>query len=252
MFIAPTMLLLVAQNLDHLQLISVAETVQSRLYVDSASSITSICKSMLQHESGHWRHNHFRQSTNPNNISSLNELHYLPQEVDWLHGSSKEWESGCKKADLRGYMYASTMGNQCGCGTAGFEPTDSEWVWDSDGESNVDLSPSFQLLNRLARANKTMCFAGDSIDLQFYTAIVNNLMRLKLLQNQYPNQQPFDQLPKVSIQEHSIPVVYSNETTGPTDYKQFWMCMKDIQETIVTLDYMTEEKYTAFLRYFKV
>eukprot|EP00804_Cyclotella_cryptica_P025953 CCRYP_002772-RA/>CCRYP_002772-RA protein AED:0.36 eAED:0.36 QI:0/-1/0/1/-1/1/1/0/463 len=205
----------------------------------------SLCNTLVRHVGGGWSH---QRNVTLDPTASHN---YLPREMDWLRGTSKEWTTGCRNHDLRGHIYASPMGNQCGCGTTGFEPADSQWIWDAE-ENVTASSPSFQLVERLAKSKQTMCFAGDSIDLQFYFAIVNNLFRIRLLHHHDAQRPPFDRLANITIQQSQIPVVYSNATTGPTDYSKYWMCMKDILETIVTLDYKDGESHNATLRFFKV
>jgi hypothetical protein len=207
------------------------------------------CGVLEKHMQGHWQHEVLSKPFNYDYNTSSYRFDYLPQEIDWLLGNSDEWRSGCKdltyREDKRGYMYASPMGNQCGCGTSTFEPDVSKWVWNRTGE--IKSHPSFDLVEQIAKANKTLCFSGDSIDLQFYTAILNNLFRSRLFKSIHGA----GHMPNISVDERQIPVVYTNETTGPLDYGQFWMCMKAILEATATLDYNNGDSHTARLRYYK-
>jgi hypothetical protein len=215
------------------------------------------CRDIEQHMQGHWQHKSALTEWNSSYEYNSSSYHfdYLPEEVDWLHGKSDDWRGGCSmgayQKDKRGYMFASPMGNQCGCGTSTFMPVDSQWMWNRTTHESKDRKGhyySFQLVEQLAKTNKTMCFVGDSIDLQFYTALVNNILRTQL----FESSQNSDRMPKVSVDQRLIPVVYSNETTGPLDYAKYWMCMQQIQETIVSIDYNNGVIHNARLRYYKV
>lgn len=212
----------------------------------SAAPSFSYCNATQEHMRGHWQH-HFHTVTNRSN--------YLPKEIDWLHGTSIEWRSpGCTNASLRGHMYASTMGNQCGCGASDFRPSDSQWITDrtlpqhTTSQFAGHFSPSFRLVERLAKANKTMCFVGDSIELQFYTALQNNLIRLELLRKVHRWEHI---IPGISVETVRIPVNYSNETTGPVDYDKYWMTMHEISETAVLLNYGNDTFLPTTLRFIK-
>mmetsp|Transcript_79864 Transcript_79864/g.222395 ORF Transcript_79864/g.222395 Transcript_79864/m.222395 type:complete len:545 (+) Transcript_79864:116-1750(+) len=239
-----------------------------------------VCKTLTLHEGGRWQHNYFLGSDGNEMALSGGPLQneYLPLEVDWLHGTTDGWRnrpgSGCNNrsynhGDRRGVIYASKTGNQCGCQTKKFRPSDSAWVFrEKDNSISVTTlpdpapqnasggsgpthddaraSPTFALVERLARSNQSLCFAGDSIDLQFYDAMTNNLMRLRLLHTR-------DEIgATLKIERKQIPVVYTNETSGPDNYARYWMCMKEIQETVVTLVYDNGERLSMAIRYYKV
>jgi hypothetical protein len=213
----------------------------------------SICDAFENHMNGHWTHKTLAKPNNYDYKTSSYRLDYFQEEVDWLYNTSDEWRVGCKTGsyhqDKRGYMYASRMGNQCGCATTTFTPADSKWIWNkTEDYGGHSTHPSFDLVETVAAENKTMCFARDSIDLQFYTAIVNNLFRTHLFNSMRGN----DHTPNMSVDLRQIPVVYSNETTGPVNYTVYWMCMQNIEEALVTIDYNTDQRKTARLRYYKV
>jgi hypothetical protein len=218
------------------------------------TSTKSICDEFENHINGHWKHTTLVKPNNYDYKTSSYQFDYFQEEVDWLYNTSDEWKVGCKtgsyQQDKRGYMYASPVGKQCGCATSTFAPADSKWIWNKTTEYE-STHPSFDLVENVAKENKTMCFAGDSIDLQFYTAIVNNLFRTRLFNSLYGN----DHMPNVTVDLRQIPVVYSTEITGPVNYAKYWMCMQDIKEALVTIDYNTtviEKRTTARLRYYKV
>ena len=105
-------------------------------------------------------------------------------------------------------------------------------------------SPSLQLIWQLAETNSSLCFAGDSIDLQFYEALRNNLQRQKQLQYKM----------NISIVTASIPANYTNATGVPmyTD----WMTMSHIQQTTVSITYSLdngqERHISTNFRYFQM
>ena len=158
------------------------------------------------------------------------------------------------------------MGNQCGCGTRGFQPSHSIWVYDNDtinsttflgvrhnpGNTNrtkssnpVQLHPylgsaTIRLAQRTSKANATLCFAGDSIDLQFYRAIENNLRRLIQLQQLQDTNTPFN----IYLTTSNVAV---NHTTKPgsiraghrpsaEDPYHGFRLMDVIEETMVYMD----------------
>ena len=145
------------------------------------------------------------------------------------------------------------MGNQCGCHTSEFQPSDSQWVMDQTLPQHTmpqyaeHSSPSLRLVERLAKANKTICFVGDSIELQFYTALQNNLIRLELLRKVHG----WKHVPGIAVKEVKIPVSYSNDTTGPVDYNKYWMTMHEIHEATVLLNYDDDSFSSTTLRYIK-
>ena len=190
---------------------------------------------------------------------SLNELSvhkiYLSEEMNWLHGSNLPpsptgWGFGKEQCTRntphndvdRGISYLSTMGNQCGCGTEAFQPSHSYWelnraVSRKTNLHNYDLlskSPSMKVARRFAQRNQTLCFAGDSVEFQFYSALKNNLHRVELLHQEHFNKSI------VNVSTHLYPLQYSTNTTSnfrPKGYRfpdDFWMLATDFWETTVT------------------
>jgi len=148
------------------------------------------CKALKYHERGHWHH------TFPNNVFATDEIYpnlrnmyYTPLELGWVAGRSEmPADGGCSQyKHNQGLSYTSGLGNQCGCLVKGFKPSHSVWtlVGNNNHTTNgtTDLitpvyhqedvkyafisSPSLQLIQRLAKAGRNLCFFGDSIDKQF-------------------------------------------------------------------------------------
>ena len=171
------------------------------------------------------------------------------------------------------------MENQCGCGTSGFQPSHSIWVYNNDtinkptfvgvgpkpGTTNrtkpsntAQLHPYLgsailRLTKRISKANATLCFACNSIDLQFYKAIENNLRRLAQLKEQHHMNKPYN----ISLVISKIPV---NNTTKPGNTRAGhcpfggFTLMADIEETIALFnDYNIEgnSHYVGRFRYYK-
>lgn len=150
------------------------------------------CQALKRHEEGRWQHHDLNLTSNINRLSSIGSSAgrylYTPLEIDWLTGRERPqfypcpYNQGKKIYTERGRMYLSKLGNQCGCGMRVFKPLHSVWAHhgnaESTGNSTVHAesnqddkmilnSPSLQLIERLANANQTLCFMGDSIDYQF-------------------------------------------------------------------------------------
>ena len=180
---------------------------------------------------------------------------YLNEEMKWLHGSKLPpfplWSFDLANSDeCRGMSYLSSIGNQCGCRAAVFQPSHSKWVLNKANISTANEStskansqhsdaafsesPSMKLARRFARKNQTVCFAGDSIEYQFYTALRNNLHRSELLHQEHLNKSV------VNITTHQYPLHYVTNATsyGRTErYRMpddFWMFATEVWETIVT------------------
>ena len=90
------------------------------------------------------------------------------------------------------------------------------------------------LARRLSQKNQTLCFAGDSIEYQFYFALKNNLHRVELLHREHFNKS------FVNVSSYQHPIHYSTNTTSyirkegyrpPDDY---WRLAKVIFQTEVT------------------
>ena len=209
-------------------------------------------------EDGHWEHTYALPNQNDTVQNPLNEKiqkTYLPIEIDWLRGKNlpdKGWRQKFRRnADYDdGLMYQSALGNQFGaCLQPDFQPSMSRWVSKNSGHQPQStsapadvVSPTLQLILRLAKANATMCLMGDSIDFQFYDALRHNLHRQNQLQSDI----------KLNItNKHDVPVNYTSETGKPP--REDWMTMNHIEETIVMLatDNSTTY-YTTTIRYFQM
>ena len=253
----------------------------------SPSFHEDICKLLMEHiKHGHWEHQfafsnmtdliqidpRLRQNAVPITNESLNKLSderiYLSQEMNWLHGKSLPPTFGNSQCiwtdddDGRGISYLSTNGNQCGCGTAAFQPSHSIWVLNEENTSKATTSransqyndifgesPSIKLARRFARKNQTVCFAGDSIERQFHTALRNNLHRAELLHREHLNKSI------VNVTTHQYPLHYVTNATsyGRTErYRMpddFWMFGREVEETTVT--FMDSPREGFRFKYFK-
>mmetsp|Transcript_25055 Transcript_25055/g.52417 ORF Transcript_25055/g.52417 Transcript_25055/m.52417 type:complete len:346 (-) Transcript_25055:15-1052(-) len=209
---------------------------------------------LVLHEAGHWEHQ-YSPLPNNNESDSLDELHktYLNTEIDWLRGKNlpKEKWNQCGENNGDGEMYVSDLGNQCGmCGRPEFQPSLSQWVSEnkaigsiSSGSPTHDiLSPTLRLMMRLAKANSTVCLAGDSIDFQFYDALKNNLLRQRKLQR----------LINISIDVKKVAANYTNDT-GVPEYMG-WMAMRHVLESTVYLTYDADNSttYSSTIRYLQM
>ena len=211
------------------------------------------CQALVNHDRGHWEHKHTNELLNNNNDTSFMNRTYFPIEVEWMSGNEYPPTWGCQ-GEI-GLMYVSQLGHQCGCQMQSFHTSLTNWVpagnitsskSASDRAPNNEniTSPSLQLIWQLAETNSSLCFAGDSIDLQFYEALRNNLQRQKQLQYKM----------NISIVTASIPANYTNATGVPmyTD----WMTMSHIQQTTVSITYSLdngqERHISTNFRYFQM
>lgn len=225
------------------------------------------CERLASHEGGHWEH-HYPSSLNGSeaaiqdlvlghllNASSVRER-YFPVEIDWMAGNNwpaNRLSAGCNieyNPDGHGsLMYQSSLGNQCGkqsCLVQGFRPSLSHWVPANisygSPSTGGPTSPTLNLVHRLAKANRTLCLAGDSIDYQFYDALLHNIFRQQLLQNRI----------NVTVGERrDVPVNYTNETGVPL--YTIYATMQSIKETTVTLADAADggAAHSATIRYFQ-
>ena len=123
----------------------------------------------------------FKESNilNSTSTQSLSSLQYYEEELDWLQGKNlpehKFKDCSNLKDDGDGIMYSSKLGNQCGiCGMDGFQPSHSIWkigntddnILPGDNTNLIFKPPSLRLMERIAKANQTLCFMGDSMDYQ--------------------------------------------------------------------------------------
>ena len=200
----------------------------SLLLSQKALSHEDYCNALLAHEKGHWAHT--KQdlfASFMRNNSSFRQL-IFPKEKDWMKGFHPWYGFGKCKKEKNMLMYNGLLGHQCGCGVRGFEPSLPEWTQSTSTHprtlSSLDMSsangfhPSWteyyrtsatlRLARKLAYANATLCFAGDSIDYQIYFGMQNNLKRVSQLHSMH-----FSGSPEiVSILDRLIPV---NHTTEP-------------------------------------
>ena len=212
---------------------------------------------LMRHEKGQWKH-HYRISSNNTSLkhfienqtfnTSVLRQTYLPIERDWMVGTKvPESYWGEREADRSdGLMYKSFLGNQYGaCRIQEFEPSISTWISNSTKKNNDDIiSPSLRLILRLAQTNKTLCFAGDSIDYQIYDALIHNLQRQRILQSMINI--------SMNDERYVVPVNYTNETGFP-EYTG-WMTMSEVKERSVSLSYMndnTRQTYSTAIDTFK-
>lgn len=106
-----------------------------------------------------------------------------------------------------------------------------------------------RLVHRLIKTNSTLCFAGDSIDLQLWESIQRQLSRLNRLRHLH-----FDSSLDVSFETREIPVSYSspcgNLAAGfrPCGFKQ----MKSLKEIVLRNNlYSNNVDRVGLLRYIK-
>jgi hypothetical protein len=131
-----------------------------------------------------------------------------------------------------------------------FQPSFSEWKipandaisYTHDINAETRDSPSLRLIERLAKANSTLCFLGDSIDFQIYDALRNNLFRQQCLQEEI----------SIKIESSDILVNYSSAGWEPP-YHHF-MTMERIVSTVVSLQYAHEKSrvLNSTIRYFQM
>ena len=224
------------------------------------------CRALRSHEGGRWVHVSYGGGNNATS-SSLNASQanasvpdaaamgtlsrdYYPAEVDWLRGIGRpatydKWE--CKRRQIKpdGLMYLTGLGNQCGCGTGEFEPSHSAWTvagalggaenataWGRRRLSQWASDGAFRLVKALA--GRTLCFVGDSIDLQFYHAVGHGLRRAKALYGL-----------NITVDVSRVPVNYTNET-GASYYGKGFRYLSFVEQTNVTID-----DYRASIQYVK-
>ena len=121
---------------------------------------------------------------------------FYSREKDWMRGLNLPPSfnnTQCATGTEPGEYYLTGIGNQCGCGNGRFHPTYSSWI--ANDATLISNSKSEQLqehsilrlVKRLIKSNYTLCFAGDSIDLQLYESVFRQLQRLEGLQQKYFN-----------------------------------------------------------------
>lgn len=159
------------------------------------------CNALIAHEQGHWEHttqNTFLAMLQKN--PSTRQL-LFPKEKEWMKGNDPWQGYGQCKRENNMLTFNGILGHQCGCGVREFQPSLPEWVFDTanplvsslDEKSQKTMDSSWMLIHyyktsatlrlarKLADANATLCFAGDSIDYQIYYGMQNNLKRVSQL-----------------------------------------------------------------------
>ncbi|KAL3793881.1 hypothetical protein HJC23_002128 [Cyclotella cryptica] len=190
------------------------------------------CNALLAHEEGHWQHTSYDSFAQlAMNNPSIKRLHF-PKELDWLKGRVPSNGFGTCSWEKNMLMYNGILGHQCGCEVRGFQPSLSEWVYNTTArpstldnlDENSGFHPSWneyyktsatlRLARMLANANATLCFAGDSIDYQIYYAMQNNLKRVSQLHAMHYGGNP----ELVHVMDREIKVTHSTEPGTMEDW----------------------------------
>lgn len=200
-------------------------------YTGLAQRTLNSCRELIAHENGGYWHHSTRTKNNNSPIMRETFAHemYYPEEMMWLGGQSLPPTGfGICTFSNKFLMYNAMMGHQCGCGVKGFTPSHSVWVYNttlklsapaadklSNGEDYYYArSPTLRLAKNLADANATLCFSGDSIDYQIYSAFHNNLRRVDQLYRQnHPGEEGL-----VGVVSREIPVKHSTKPGNVDDW----------------------------------
>eukprot|EP00578_Thalassiosira_sp_NH16_P030140 CAMPEP_0181078204 /NCGR_PEP_ID=MMETSP1071-20121207/1361_1 /TAXON_ID=35127 /ORGANISM="Thalassiosira sp., Strain NH16" /LENGTH=801 /DNA_ID=CAMNT_0023159503 /DNA_START=172 /DNA_END=2577 /DNA_ORIENTATION=- len=181
------------------------------------------CQQLIAHENGHWHHiTHADSAIFP--VLNDSAHIYFPQEMSWLKSQTISRDFGTCQYSNRNLMYNTLLGHQGGCGVKAFKPTHSAWVNkktnsvpETDPSRKPDYftsSPTLRLVRRLANANATLCFSGDSIDYQIYVALASNLERIDQLHTLHnPGKHKL-----VSVMMREIPVTHSTNPGNRDDW----------------------------------
>jgi hypothetical protein len=207
------------------------------------------CLAIKVHEKGHWRISSVNSSDVLDDIKVKQQ--YFPREIDWMKGFglppsfNKRQCNGTKN----GEMYITGIGNQCGCDVSGFRPTYSAWVYAEGGiDVTVPQPWTLRLAQRLIKNNSTLCFAGDSIDLQLYQSIQRQIQRLGSLQQLH-----FNTSLNISIETREVPVNYNTQCGSihaglrPCGFK----AMKSLKEMLFRSRYESDSDRVGVVRYIK-
>ncbi|KAL7540222.1 hypothetical protein ACHAXR_009953 [Thalassiosira sp. AJA248-18] len=252
--------------------LTTAASKPTEIHQQDVSRIVDRCKYLKLHEEGAWQHYYSDYNNRSIGLALTDKLlssrsykQYFPFELDWFSGKQLPAAWGGKGAclkyvnatmDVKSSMYLSQLGNQCGCGMNGFEPSHSVWMrgnhtnttndvqsssFKNEDDGKSSSSPSFMLIEALAKAKQTLCFFGDSIDFQFYDALQLNLQRAILLQDV-----------NASMETRLIPINYTNDT-GPSWFgnaeSHGWRYMDNIMQTKVTLGNNLNTSFSYFKSY---
>lgn len=206
------------------------------------------CLALKAHEKGHWHHNRVDNFSVALDKISIQQQYY-PREIDWIKGTNLPPNFNkhqCNDTNP-GEYYLTGLGNQCGCDASGFRPSFSSWVYNKAEDVIYATENSvLRLANQLIKTNSTLCFAGDSIDLQIYQSIQRQLERLRGLQQFH-----FNRSLNVSFKMREIPVDYSRPCGKlhagfrPCGFK----AMTSLKETVLA-DY-NDDKSVGLVRYIK-
>ena len=184
---------------------------------------TGTCSALKAHQDGHWKHT-------SNLTGSVDFAHsvfqYYPKEVSWLLREGVQPDFGFCMPPRQYLSYTTSVGHQCGCKHSDFAPTHSKWTHRGmaavadpillEGRPNyAEMSPTVRLAKSLAKAQGTICLAGDSIDYQIYVALGNNLKRAAQLFKEYVKTGEV----LMSVLQREIKVSYS---TKPGNWDSFW------------------------------
>ncbi|KAL3760068.1 hypothetical protein ACHAWU_006616 [Discostella pseudostelligera] len=203
--------------------------------VESVSTWSTTCQHLMAHQNGVWHHA-FSDNISSSIANDPSILYlFFPEEMKWLHGdkrTSNNTSFGTCTRSNKYEMYNSLLGHQCGCGVASFQPSHSVWFYNTSSiSSNVatntvtidssspkshdyfQTSSTLRLARRIANANATICFVGDSVDYQIYMAMHNNLRRMDQLHQQYSPDDVQDG-GLVLVVTREIPVVHATFEAG--------------------------------------
>jgi hypothetical protein len=208
------------------------------------------CLAIKIHEKGHW--NHLSSASASDVLDDIRvKQQYFPREIDWMKGFNllANFNKTQCNGTLNGEMYITGIGNQCGCDASGFRPTYSTWVYEEDGINVTTPQHSIlRLAHRLIKNNSTLCFAGDSIDLQLYQSIERQIQRLENLQQLY-----FNTSLNVSLETREVPVNYNTQCGKihagfrPCGFK----AMSSLKEMLFRSRYESDSGRIGVVRYIK-
>ena len=208
------------------------------------------CLALKEHEKGHWIHVRLDNSSVVLEHKQIYKQHY-PRELNWMKGIELPPNFNkhqCNGANP-GEYYITGLGNQCGCDASGFHPSYSSWVYNKTEHGTYSTENGvLRLANRLIKTNSTLCFAGDSIDLQIYQSIQRQLERLQGLRQCH-----FNTPLNVSFELREVPINYSRPCgklhagLRPCGFA----AMKNLKETVLThRDYIENVGLVRYIKFY--